>query len=218
VVTIPGSINGYPVTSVGDSSFAYLDISSVTLPDSVTGIGDYAFAGCLDLTNITLGNRLASIGSYAFDNCLSLSSVTLPNTVTSLGEEAFANCGLAGMYFWGNAPGPDATVFLDDYTTVYYLPGTTGWGTSYGDAPTAPWTLPYPLILNRGLVAGIPGAKFGFTISWATNGTVAVEACADLSVSNWQPLQTNNLINGTNYFGDPQWTNYPARFYRVRGL
>jgi hypothetical protein len=31
-----------------------------------------------------------------------------------------------------------------------------------------------------------------------------------------QPVITNTLVNGTNYFSDPQWTNYPGRFYRLR--
>jgi len=219
VVTIPGSTNGYPVTMIGNSSFAYSGISSVTLPDSVIAIGDYGFAGCLNLTNITIGNSLASIGGYAFDDCLGLSSVTLPNPITYLGDEAFANCSsLAGVYFWGNAPGPDATVFLYDETTVYYLPGTTGWSASYGGASTAPWTLPYPLILNLNwnIVQSAPGKRFCFTISWATNAGVVVEASTNLNGTGWQPLQTNALVQGTNYFGDSDWTNYRSRLYRVR--
>jgi hypothetical protein len=41
-----------------------------------------------------------------------------------------------------------------------------------------------------------------------------VEASTDLI--NWQPVQTNTLTSGSVYFSDPQWTNYPGRFYRLR--
>jgi hypothetical protein len=57
---------------------------------------------------------------------------------------------------------------------------------------------------------------FDFTISWATNIQVVVEACTNLSNPIWQPVQTNTLIDGSSYFSDPQWTNYPGRFYRLR--
>jgi hypothetical protein len=215
-VTVPGATNGWPVTVIGNSSFGYTVISSVALPDSVISIGDYAFAGCFDLTNIMLGDSLASVGQFAFDNCLDLATVTLPGTVTNLEDEAFAECAsLTAVYFQGNAPNPDATVFLDDSATVYYLPGTAGWGPSYGGAPAAAWMLPQPLILDGGTGFGGPVSNFCFTISWATNIPVVVEACTNLADPMWQPLATNTLVNGTDYFCDPAWTNNPCRFYRV---
>jgi hypothetical protein len=58
--------------------------------------------------------------------------------------------------------------------------------------------------------------QFGFNINWATGQTVAVEACTNLANPAWQPVQTNTLMTGTAYFSDPQWTNYPNRFYRLR--
>ena len=43
-----------------------------------------------------------------------------------------------------------------------------------------------------------------------------VEACASLANANWVPLQSLNLTNGAFHFSDPNWTNYPARNYRIR--
>jgi hypothetical protein len=43
-----------------------------------------------------------------------------------------------------------------------------------------------------------------------------VEACTNFTNPVWQPVQTNTLTGGSSYFSDPQWTNYPARFYRFR--
>ncbi len=102
--------------------------------------------------------------------------------------------------------------------TVYYLPGTSGWGTTFGGRPTAFWSLPYPVILGFGAGFGVKSNGFGFTISWATNTPVVVEASADLGSQSWFPVGTNTLTNGAFYFSDPSWTNYPARFYRIRSL
>ena len=57
---------------------------------------------------------------------------------------------------------------------------------------------------------------FGFIISWATNLSVVVEAGTNLANAGWTPLATNTLTSGSSYFSDPDWANYPTRFYRVR--
>ena len=66
--------------------------TSVTIPNSVTSIGDRAFIGCRDLTSVTIPNSVTFIGDYAFSGCSSLTSVTIPTGVTSIGEYAFFNC------------------------------------------------------------------------------------------------------------------------------
>ena len=87
-VTIPDS-----VTSIGDYAFAYCDsLESVTIPDSVTSIGDRAFSGCDSLASITIPDSVTSIGVYAFYWCSSLESVTIGDSVTSIGYRAFNDC------------------------------------------------------------------------------------------------------------------------------
>jgi len=100
--------------------------------------------------------------------------------------------------------------------TVYYLPGTTGWGTTFADRPTALWWLLSPVILAFPPGFGVLSNGFGFTISWATNTSVVVEACTSLTNPIWSSLGTNTLTDGWSYFSDPDWTNHPARFYRLR--
>jgi len=99
--------------------------------------------------------------------------------------------------------------------SVYYLPGTTGWGATFAGRPTALWVLPYPLILNNGSSFGVQTNGFSFVISWATNLSVVVEACTNLVNPIWSRVGTNPLAGGSSYFSDPQWTNHPTRFYRL---
>ena len=67
-------------------------LTSVTIPDSVTSIGNSVFNGCTSLTSVTIGSGVTNLGSYAFYNCTSLTSVTIGNSVTSIGDFAFYDC------------------------------------------------------------------------------------------------------------------------------
>jgi hypothetical protein len=234
-VTIPNGL-----ASIGGEVFwGCTSLSSVTIPNSVTRIGDYAFYGCHNLTNVTIGKSVARIGAVAFRYCTNLTSVTIPNSVTSIGADAFDYCtsltnvtigngvtsigayafayctSLTKAYFLGNAPSGDNTVFSFESGTVYYLPGTTGWSSSFGGWPTALWYQPRPMILGSGYGSGATTKGFGFVISWATNLSVVVQACTNLANPVWMPVATKPLVAGTNYFSDLNWTNYPARFYRI---
>jgi len=82
----------YSVTSIGNA-FAYCSgLTSVTIPNSVTSIGNLAFGGCSSLTSVTIPNSVTNIGGCAFNDCTSLTSITIPNSVTSIGWGAFGGC------------------------------------------------------------------------------------------------------------------------------
>ena len=87
-ITIPEG-----VTSIGEMAFYDCSsLTSVTIPEGVTSIGDYAFDGCRGLTSVTIPEGVTSIGDHAFDGCLSLTSIIIPEGVTSIGDYAFDGC------------------------------------------------------------------------------------------------------------------------------
>ena len=136
--------------------------------------------------------------------------------MTSIGSQAFFGCtSLTGVYFLGNAPGNglDTSVFYgDDQATVYYLPGTLGWGSTFEGHPTALWQ---PILGSTGSL-GVGTNGFGFNVTWTSGMSVVVDASTNLDSPAWLPLATNILTRDSFYFTDPGWTNYPSRFYRAR--
>lgn len=91
-VTIPSRYKGKPVTTIGRTAFQGYSVTSVTIPDSVTFISDFAFANCSNLTNISIPNSVTYIGFSAFENCTSLKSITLPSSLRSISEALFSGC------------------------------------------------------------------------------------------------------------------------------
>lgn len=87
-ITIPDTI-----TTIGNYAFQdCTGLKSVTIPNSITSIGEFAFDGCSGLTSVTLSTNLTKIDNGAFLDCTGLKSITIPDSVTAIGEYAFRNC------------------------------------------------------------------------------------------------------------------------------
>lgn len=92
-VVIPSTYVNLPVTEISENAFsACVELTGVTIPNSVKTIGSAAFDGCSKLKSIVLPSGIKEIGVSVFRNCTSLSSVTVPEGVTSIRTEAFNGC------------------------------------------------------------------------------------------------------------------------------
>ena len=141
-VTIPNS-----VTHIGYNAFiGCKSLTSIDIPNSVTDIGDGAFSYCRALTAITLPDSITSIDSYVFHCCYGLTSATLPGSVTNIGDGAFSYCdSLTAVFFNGNYPDILSEAFYNtsDTLVLYYFPGATGWPAYSHGIPTQEVPLSY---------------------------------------------------------------------------
>lgn len=235
-VTLPAS-----VISLGESVFGLCDsltnISVSATNPAYSSLGGVLFdkgqhtliqyPGGSTAGDYTVPSGVTAIGDDAFYGTFEVGNVTIPNSVTSIGDDAFAYCGaLNAVYFGGNAPSVGSFSFYDtDFGSgiiVNYRPGTTGWpafSAALGQSLAASiyWYQPAPEALTFEPTFGVHNNQFGFTISWATNATVVVDACTNLSNPVWLPISTNTVIAtiGTTNFTDAQWKGYSKRYYRL---
>lgn len=158
-------------------------------------------------------NSVTKTIDKAFNNCIDLKSVAFPSSFTNLGAFAFTGCtSLEKVYFEGNLPSYYYTEFdAFNQVTVYYRAGTTGWTSTFAGQKTVMWN---PQALISDAAFGVHTNQYGFNISGTAGVTVVVEACTNLSNPTWLPVATNTFTSASSYFSDPQWTNYPSRFYR----
>jgi hypothetical protein len=122
---IPGTLNGFPVTSIGDGAFwgrfeltnvtmldgitnigvgafSYCGMTSIMIPSSVIGMGLNAFGGCGSLTNVVLPLSLTKIPEFAFGECFHLSTIVIPTNVASIETSAFDRSGLVSVSIPGS--------------------------------------------------------------------------------------------------------------------
>jgi hypothetical protein len=119
-VTIPGQINGQPVTALGMRAFAQNQLTGVTIPDSVTEIGIAAFA-VNQLTNVTIPHSVIVIGDGAFAQN-QLTSVTIPDSVTEIGIAAFSENQLASVTIPDSVTAIGIAAFSENQLTSVTIP------------------------------------------------------------------------------------------------
>ena len=91
-VIIPDTIDGVVVVAIGDEALMGKGMVGMTIPESVTSIGDYAFAYSVSLDMVVIPEGVTHLGTGAFYSCSSLTSVVLPDRLTSISDRLFEYC------------------------------------------------------------------------------------------------------------------------------
>jgi hypothetical protein len=155
---------------------------------------------------------MQSIAFGAFSES-GLVTLIVPDTVVSVGSFAFEkSANLKQILFLGNAPTPDANALYNCNPTIYYLPGTTGWSSSFAGKPALEWN---PQILAGDSSFGVQNNAFGFSVTGNPDLPIVIEAASNLVAPAWSQLQCGTLTNGSVYFSDSDWANHSMRFYRL---
>lgn len=145
MVYVPVTIEGYPVTKIGDSAFESCNyLESINIPYGVKSIGASAFAYCEALVNVSLSDSLTEIGEWAFSDCYSLTEIELPDSLTvisegmfcwaplgsitipegiiDIGDEAFCGCGLTEITIPDSVESIGSYAFAENYITSITIP------------------------------------------------------------------------------------------------
>ena len=134
-LVIPDTYNGLPVTGISKSAFAFCtDLTSITIPNSITNIGDYAFQSCSGLTSINIPDSITSIGSWAFNGCSNLiqiengisyvdrwvvdcdssvSTAILRENTIGISGDAFTGSGIISIEI------PNSVIYIGNYAFYY---------------------------------------------------------------------------------------------------
>ena len=94
----------YSVTSIGESAFDHSKLTTITIPNTVTSIGEYAFAYCQKLTSVAIGSGVKTIHMAAFNNCSALRTITIPANVKEIYNQAFTGASISTIYMEGTTP------------------------------------------------------------------------------------------------------------------
>ena len=175
---IPEEIDGKNI--VGVSSNAFMNKSglvSVSLPETINDIGEYAFSGCGNLKSINIPDGVTKIKNNTFYNCKSLGNIALPNNLTEIGSHAFYQCeSITAVKF------PDGLTSIGQYaykgctgiTNIRVPESVTGIGAgAFQGVPLTEISIPF-VGDSRGSSYGVQsvfGYIFGYTSSYESGMT-----------------------------------------------
>lgn len=102
-VIIASEYEGLPVVYIGSYAFQnQSNITSITMPSTVTGIGTYAFQNCTGLTSVVIPECMIEIQSSAFSGCSNLKYVVIPKGIFHIRDRVFSDCtNLTDVYYEG---------------------------------------------------------------------------------------------------------------------
>ena len=221
---------GSGVTRIGSYAFENTNITSLTIPGSVTAIGDYGVNVNRYLAELTLQPGLKSIGKEAFSYSKRLATVTIPNGVTTIGEEAFAHCwtplpksdsftGLTTVAIPGSVTSIGKNAFTDNQqlTTVNFDGTQEQWNAAGGKNAGVPSSATFHCVK----VAA--SGKCGTGVKWslASNGVLTITGTGkgimkDYAEGSTKPWESKGdvkqiiICEGVTHIGDHAFANSPA--------
>ena len=101
------------VTTIGDNAFAGSGLTDITLPQSVSSVGKNIFQNCVHLTTATFNSQLNIIGQGMFEGCTALTNIDIPGTITTISDNAFAGSGLTDITLPQSVSSVGKSVFKD---------------------------------------------------------------------------------------------------------
>ena len=175
------------------------ELTSITIPNSVTSIGEEAFNWCSGLTSIKIPNSVTSIGDGVFSGCSGLTSIEIPNSVTSIGNYAFYSCkNLTDVFCLAtDVPSTNSYAFVNSYPENITLHVPAEAINSY--KTTAPWSNfgNFVEITNTGIM-NIPAKAVLVT---SNNGTINITCSlegesVELYTSDAMFIESTTIENG----------------------
>lgn len=221
---------GSGVTSIGSYALVDTNITSLTIPGSVTAIGDYGTYHNRYLAELTLQSGLTSIGEGALSWNKRLTTVTIPNGVTTIGEEAFAHCwtqlpksdsftGLTTVTIPGSVTSIGKNAFTDNQqlTTVNFDGTQEQWNAAGGKNAGVPSSATFHCVK----VAASGSCGTGVKWSLASNGVLTITGTGkgimkDYAEGSRKPWESKGdvkqiiICEGVTHIGDHAFANSPA--------
>ena len=159
---------------IRDYAFYFAPLTNITIPNSVTSIGPFAFRGCRLLASVIISNRVTKIGDSAFNSCTSLTNIIIPDSVTSIAGSAFYNCeSLTSLTI------PSAVTSIGSYALQI---GSSTNKATITMLPTTPPTIQSPTFkasyLQKIIVPAGTGATYKAATNWSNFADYIEEATA----------------------------------------
>ncbi len=192
-------------------------IQKVEIKKGVTYVSSMAFYNCIDLTSVSLPDSLKEIGVYAFHMCTKLSRVDIPASVKTIGPKAFYGCpNLKEYYFYGSAPQlENDSIDNENTVVVYYDSSSSGWSAvrkQFSKVTFKEWNAPSQDKLAQPKISSLQNAASGITVKWSKspNASGYYVYRKKASDTKWTMVQKissgstvkwtdRNVANGTKY-------------------